>query len=174
MSATSFLFRARALELASSKPNAHTQHGKLALVVVLLRSKGRAHDRDQNISARGFSGFLYFKKMTLISATYKHLLFLSMIRYRNSLVFVVRPFPECLCSDHVRLVPKMDELVEYTNKMEAVLQENEIPYTLIEVLNLNKRVEIVKQKIMEFKAFNTVTRTNKDVFVRDDWVHCNL
>ena len=67
----------------------------------------------------------------------------------------------------------MDELVEYTIKMEAVLQENEIPYTLIDVLNLKERVEIVKQKIMEYKAF-TVTRTNKNVFVRDDWVHCNL
>lgn len=110
--------------------------------------------------------------MTLISAifkTYKHLLILSMIRYRNSLVFVVRPFPECLCPDHIRLVPKMDELVEYTDKMEAVLQENNIPYTLIDVLNLKERVEIVKQKIMEYEAFNTVTRTDKDIFV-----HCNL
>ena len=86
---------------------------------------------------------------------------------------MVQPFPECLCSDHIRLVPKMDELLEYTIKMEAILQENEIPYTLIDVLNLKERVEIVKQKIMEYKAF-TVTRTNKNVFVRDDWVHCNL
>mgnify|MGYP000129167442 FL=1 len=114
--------------------------------------------------------------MTLLSAifkTYKRLLLFCMIRYRNSLVFVVQPFPECLCPDHIRLVPKMDELVEYTIKMEAVLQENEIPYTLIDVLNLKERVEIVKQKIMEYRAF-TVTRTNKNVFVRDDWVHCNL
>lgn len=97
----------------------------------------------------------------------------SINRYRNSLVFVVQPFPECLCPDHIRLVPKMDELLEYTNKMEAILQENEIPYTLIDVLNLKERVEIVKQKIMEYKAFS-LTRTNKNVFVRDDWVHCNL
>ena len=177
MSATIFLFRARALELPSSKPNAHTQYEKLVVgVIIALRSKGRVHGRDQNVSARRFSGFYYFKKMTLISAifkTYKRPLLFSMIRYRNSLVFVVQPFPECLCLDHIRLVPKMDELVEYTIKMEAVLQEMEIPYTLIDVLNLKERVEIVKQKIMEYKAF-TVTRTNKNVFVRDDWVHCNL
>ena len=53
MSATSFLFRARELELASAKPNAHTQYGKLVVgVVIVLRSKGRVHGRDQNISAR--------------------------------------------------------------------------------------------------------------------------
>ena len=147
MSATSFLFRARALELASSKPNAHTQYEKLVV------------ESD--------TYFCHFQDLqTPFDFFYDY-------RYRNSLVFVVRPFPECLCSDHIRLVPKMDELVEYTIKMEAILQENEIPYTLIDVLNLKERVEIVKQKIMEYKAF-TVTRTNKNVFVRDDWVHCNL
>lgn len=86
----------------------------------------------------------------------------SINRYRNSLVFVVRPFPECLQADDIRLFPKMDELLEYTNKMEAILQENAIPYTPIDVLNLKERVAIVKKKIMEYGKLNAVTKTDKD------------
>ena len=93
------------------------------------------------------------------------------IRYRHSLVFVVRPFPECLQADNVRLLPKMNELLEYTDKMEAVLKENGIAYTLIDVLNLQERLEIVKQKIMEFHAIHSAgpEHTNKEISVgRDD------
>lgn len=90
-------------------------------------------------------------------------------RYRNSLVFVVRPFPECVQADGIRLVPKMDELMAYTDKMEAVLQQNAIPYTAIDVLNLKERVDIVKQKILEHKGRKISTRADKDViFIRDD------
>ena len=74
----------------------------------------------------------------------------------------MRPFPECLQADDIRLSPKMDELLEYTNKMEAILQENAIPYTLIDVLNLKERVAIVKKKIMEYRKLNAVTKTDKD------------
>lgn len=83
-------------------------------------------------------------------------------------MFVVRPFPECLQTDDVRLVPKMEELLNYTNMMEKVLQDNEIPYTLIDVLDLKKRVEIVRDKILENKGFKITTRTDRDIFCRDD------
>lgn len=82
---------------------------------------------------------------------------------------MVRPFPECVQADGIRLVPKMDELMAYTDKMEAVLQQNAIPYTAIDVLNLKERVDIVKQKILEYKGRKISTRADKDViFIRDD------
>ena len=84
-------------------------------------------------------------------------------------MFVVRPFPECVQPDGIRLVPKMDELLTYTDKMEAVLQENAIPYTVIDVLNLKERVDIVRQKILEHKGLKVSTRADKDVIIiRDD------
>jgi len=89
-------------------------------------------------------------------------------RYKNSLMFVVRPYPECLQTDDIRLVPKMEELINYTNIMEKVLQENDIPYTVIDVLDLKKRVDIVKEKILEYKGLNLTTRTDRDTFSRDD------
>lgn len=82
---------------------------------------------------------------------------------------MVRPFPECVQADGIRLVPKMDELMAYTDKMETVLQQNAIPYTAIDVLNLKERVDIVKQKILEYKGHKISTRADKDViFIRDD------
>lgn len=92
----------------------------------------------------------------------------SILRYKNSLVFVVRPYPECLQTDEIRLVPKMEELLNYTKMMEKVLQENEIPYTVIDVLDLKKRVDIVKEKILEYKGLTVTTRTDRDTFSRDD------
>lgn len=83
-------------------------------------------------------------------------------------MFVVRPYPECLQTDDIRLVPKMEELINYTNIMEKVLQENDIPYTLIDVLDLKKRVDIVKEKILEYKGLKVSTRTDRDTFSRDD------
>lgn len=75
-------------------------------------------------------------------------------------MFVVRPYPECLQTDDIRLVPKMEELINYTNIMEKVLQENDIPYTLIDVLDLKKRVDIVKEKILEYKGLKVTIRTD--------------
>ena len=82
---------------------------------------------------------------------------------------MVRPFPECVQADGIRLVPKMHELMAYTDKMETVLQQNAISYTAIDVLNLKERVDIVKQKILEYKGRKISTRADKDViFIRDD------
>lgn len=83
-------------------------------------------------------------------------------------MFVVRPYPECLQTDDIRLVPKMEELINYTNIMEKVLQENDIPYTVIDVLDLKKRVDIVKEKILEYKGLKLTTRTDRDTLSRDD------
>lgn len=93
--------------------------------------------------------------------------FFFILRYKKSLVFVVRPYPECLQTDDIRLIPKMEELLNYTNIMEKVLQENEIPYTVIDVLDLTKRADIVKEKILEYKSLK-VARTDRDTFSRDD------
>ena len=92
----------------------------------------------------------------------------SILRYKNSLMFVVRPFPECLQTDDIRLVPKMDELLHYTKMMEKVLLENEISYTVIDVLDLKKRADIVKEKILEYKGLKVTTRTDRDILNRDD------
>lgn len=89
-------------------------------------------------------------------------------RYRTSLVFVVRPFRECLQTDDIRLVPKMEELSKFTNLMEKVLQDNRIPFTVIDVLDLKKRVDIVQEKIMEHGSLKVVTRTDGNIFNRDD------
>ena len=90
-------------------------------------------------------------------------------RYRNSLIFVVRPFAECIQTDDIRLIPEMDELLHYTDKMEAVLRDNAIPYTVIDVLDLKERVSIVKQKIQEHKELKFSTRTDREIiFIRDD------
>lgn len=61
----------------------------------------------------------------------------------------------------------MEELLNYTNVMERVLQENEIPYTVIDVLDLTKRADIVKEKILEYKGLKFTTRTDRDTFSRD-------
>lgn len=85
------------------------------------------------------------------------------------MVFVVRPFSECIQTDEIRLVPKMEELLHYTDKMEAVLQDNGIPYTVIDVLDLKERVNIVKEKILEYKAIKLTSRTDREIiFIRDD------
>lgn len=89
-------------------------------------------------------------------------------RYRTSLVFVVRPFRECLQTDDIRLVPKMEDLSKFTNLMEKVLQDNRIPFTVIDVLDLKKRVDIVQEKIMEHGSLKVVTRTDGNIFNRDD------
>ena len=82
---------------------------------------------------------------------------------------MVRPFPECIQTDEIRLVPKMEELLHYTDKMEAVLQDNGIPYTVIDVLDLKERVNIVKEKILEYKGIKLASRTDREIiFIRDD------
>lgn len=81
---------------------------------------------------------------------------------------MVRPFAECLQTDDIRLDPKMEELLNYTNMMEEVLRDNDIPYTVIDVLDLNKRVDIVKDKILEYKELKVTARTDRDICSRDD------
>lgn len=66
-------------------------------------------------------------------------------------MFVVKPFAECVQEDSVRLSPKMDELTEFTEAMETFLRKTGIPYTTIDVLDLQTRVEIVKAKLKEKK-----------------------
>ena len=83
-------------------------------------------------------------------------------------MFVVRPFQECIQTDTIRLVPKMEELLKYTNMMEKVLKDNEIPYTVIDVLDLKKRVEIVKDKILQNTGLKVTARTEREIFSRDD------
>ena len=83
---------------------------------------------------------------------------------------MVRPFPECVQTDNIRLVPKMDELLDYTDKMETILRDNAIPYTVIDVLDLKERVKIVKEKILEYNGLKFSTRTEKEInLIRDDW-----
>ena len=83
---------------------------------------------------------------------------------------MVRPFPECVQTDSIRLVPKMDELLDYTDKMETILRDNAIPYTVIDVLDLKERVKIVKEKILEYNGLKFSTRTDKEMnLIRDDW-----
>jgi len=62
----------------------------------------------------------------------------------------------------------MEELLHYTKMMEKVLQENEISYTVIDVLDLKKRADIVKEKILEYKGLKVTTRTERDILNRDD------
>ena len=64
-------------------------------------------------------------------------------------MFVVKPFEECMREDSVRLQPKMEELVQFTEAMEDFLWKNRIPYTYIDVLDLQSRVDIVTEKITE-------------------------
>ena len=83
---------------------------------------------------------------------------------------MVRPFQECVQTDNIRLVPKMDELLDYTDKMETILRDNAIPYTVIDVLDLKERVKIVKEKILEYNGLKFSTRTDKEInLIRDDW-----
>ena len=85
-------------------------------------------------------------------------------------MFVVKPFPECIQEDGVRLVPKMNELLFFTDAMENVLQDSDIPYTVIDVLDIGERVEIVKEKLRECKSAMKFKPTNDlDVYNdRDD------
>ncbi|XP_001635923.2 uncharacterized protein LOC5515746 [Nematostella vectensis] len=76
----------------------------------------------------------------------------SIARYQTSLVFVIKPFPECFMEDNVRLSPRIDEAVAFTAAMEALLHRLQITYTLIDVLDVQERVNIVKEKIAEWRG----------------------
>ncbi|KAK3753723.1 hypothetical protein QZH41_013808 [Actinostola sp. cb2023] len=71
----------------------------------------------------------------------------NITRYRSSLIFVIKPYPECISHDDVRLPPNMDELNVFTSTMENLLRELQIPYTLIDTLDLKERVQIIKEQI---------------------------
>ena len=47
----------------------------------------------------------------------------------------------------MRLVPKMEELIQFTEILEDFLCKVEINYTLIDVLDIEERVNIVLNKI---------------------------
>ena len=70
-------------------------------------------------------------------------------RYRNdsSLVFVVKPQPECIEYDGTRLPPKLEDLKHFTDVMIQTLKELRISFVSIDVLDLDKRVEIVKETL---------------------------
>lgn len=84
------------------------------------------------------------------------LCFFFIFRYKKFLVFVVWFYLECLQMDDICFIFKMEELLNYMNIMEKVFQENEIFYIVIDVLDLMKRVDIVKEKIFEYKSFKVV------------------
>ena len=143
--------------------NTHARILRLSPLVLSKVLKSLLYKPNMSLFPLGWLLFL------LVVIDHKLISILSFLRYRNSLVFVVRPFPECVQTDGIRLVPKMDELLTYTDKMEAVLQENAIPYTVIDVLNLKERVDIVRRKILEHKGLKVSTRVDKDVIIiRDD------
>ncbi|XP_031565696.1 uncharacterized protein LOC116300872 [Actinia tenebrosa] len=68
-------------------------------------------------------------------------------RYQSSLVFVIKPFPECIVEDGVRLRPNINEMNDFTTTMENLLYQLSIPYTIINVLDLKERVKIVQSEI---------------------------
>ena len=75
------------------------------------------------------------------------MVFFLFCRYKQSHVFVIKPSKECLHDDDVRLEPKMQELVQFTEILENFLLRVGIKYTLIDVLDIEERVNIVLNQI---------------------------
>ncbi|CAH1258238.1 Hypp1979 [Branchiostoma lanceolatum] len=72
-------------------------------------------------------------------------------RYKTSLVFVLTPHQECIKDDGFRMMGTLEELQRYTIAMTTILHENDIPFTLIRDLDRQKRVQIVREKILEMR-----------------------
>ncbi|XP_035673971.1 uncharacterized protein LOC118414202 [Branchiostoma floridae] len=72
-------------------------------------------------------------------------------RYRKSLVFVLTPHQECIQDDGFRMMGTLEDLQCYTVAMTTILHENDIPFTHIRDLDRQKRVQIVREKILEIR-----------------------
>ena len=65
----------------------------------------------------------------------------------NTTTVVLLPHEECLQEDGVRLQPKMDELKKFTDLLLNFLEEHDIKFETIAVLDLDKRVSLLKSFI---------------------------
>ena len=60
---------------------------------------------------------------------------------------ILRPHAECIHENGTRMVPKMDELVEFTALFEQFMKEHNIEHQIIEELSLDTRVSVLKSLI---------------------------
>ena len=67
------------------------------------------------------------------------------------MIFVFNPYEECLEDDGVRKVPTMPELLRFTECMYDVMESQGIPYHVISVLDREERVNLVLEKIRQWK-----------------------
>ncbi|XP_019625578.1 PREDICTED: uncharacterized protein LOC109470921 [Branchiostoma belcheri] len=72
-------------------------------------------------------------------------------RYKKSLVFVITPHQECIKDDGFRMTGTLEDLQRYTVAMTTILNDNGIPFTTIQELDRQKRVQIVREKILEIR-----------------------
>ncbi|XP_028403013.1 uncharacterized protein LOC114525785 [Dendronephthya gigantea] len=65
----------------------------------------------------------------------------------NTLTVIIRPHRECIQEDGTRMVPKMEELVKFTEIFLEFFKEYDIQYEIIEELCLDTRVALLKSFI---------------------------
>jgi len=64
-------------------------------------------------------------------------------RYRNGLVFVLKPQHSLMVDDGVRMIPDWNQLVGFTQSLCEILRQYKIPFILIDMLPLEERVQVV-------------------------------
>ena len=59
------------------------------------------------------------------------------------MVFVLKPHKECLSTEGFRMIPKLEELHEYTDRFINLLNKLNVKYKIIDILDINERVKII-------------------------------
>ncbi|KAJ8305524.1 hypothetical protein KUTeg_016069 [Tegillarca granosa] len=72
-------------------------------------------------------------------------------RMKTAMVFVLYPHIECISDDEVRLPPTIEDLNQFTQRLENLLNKHEIMYHKIIDLDRNKRVDCILQIIKQYR-----------------------
>jgi len=109
------------------------------------------------ISDRGIDGIVYSMFYLKDGGEFANELLQSkegkecVARYKNSMVFVIEPYAECITDDKQRMVSTLEEVKEFTKLFHYVLQTQNIPYQTIDTPEFQQRVEIVMEAIVKWK-----------------------
>jgi nicotinamide riboside kinase len=111
----------------------------------------RKLEDEDYISDRGPDGFVY-SSFYGNQELYKQLVQSphgqeTILRYRTSIVFLLKPHEITFKDDSVRMVPDLQDLQKFTTRFEAILQENGIPYTVIDTPSLEERITVVTNRL---------------------------
>ena len=74
----------------------------------------------------------------------------------NTITIVLDPHHKCITDDGMRLKPRMDKLIQFTDLMKEFLKDQDIAFVTISELDLKERVKKLKSLIESKKRNNRV------------------